>query len=112
MAWLGRAQTIAIEDDYDAEYRYDRAAVGALQGLDPDRIVYAGSLSKTLAQALRLGWVVVPQLILGSGDEGEALADRGTAGIEQLAFADFLARGDLDRHLRQMRTATASSVTR
>ena len=55
---------IAIEDDYDAEYRYDRAAVGALQGLDPDRVVYAGSASKTLAPALRLGWLVVPPRLL------------------------------------------------
>jgi GntR family transcriptional regulator / MocR family aminotransferase len=104
LAWLGRADTVAIEDDYDAEYRYDRAAVGALQGLDPDRIVYAGSLSKTLAPALRLGWLVVPPSILEAVTNEKLLADRGTARIEQLAFADFLARGDLDRHLRRMRT--------
>ena len=60
LAWLRDRDAIAIEDDYDAEYRYDRAAVGALQGLDPDRVVYAGSVSKTLAPALRIGWLVVP----------------------------------------------------
>ena len=60
LAWLRERDAIAIEDDYDAEYRYDRAAVGALQGLDPDRVVYAGSASKTLAPALRLGWLVLP----------------------------------------------------
>ncbi len=59
LAWLRERHAIAIEDDYDAEYRYDRVAVGALQGLDPDRVVYAGSASKTLAPALRLGWLVV-----------------------------------------------------
>jgi GntR family transcriptional regulator/MocR family aminotransferase len=101
--WLRREGTVAIEDDYDAEYRYDRAAVGALHGLDPDRIVYAGSLSKTLAPALRLGWLVVPPLILEAVTNEKLLADRGTARIEQLAFADFLARGELDRHLRRMR---------
>lgn len=102
--WLRREGTIAIEDDYDAEYRYDRTATGALQGLDPERIVYAGSLSKTLAPALRLGWLVVPPLIGEAVVHEKLLADRGTARIEQLALADFLARGELDRHLRRMRT--------
>ncbi len=103
LAWLRERGTIAIEDDYDAEYRYDRAAVGALQGLDPDRVVYAGSASKTLAPALRIGWLVVPPALLEAVVEEKVLADRGTARIEQHAFADFLTRGELDRHLRRMR---------
>jgi GntR family transcriptional regulator/MocR family aminotransferase len=104
LEWLRERDAIAIEDDYDAEYRYDRAAVGALQGLEPDRIVYAGSVSKTLAPALRLGWLVVPEHLLGAVTDEKDLADCGTARIEQQAFASFLARGDLDRHLRRMRT--------
>jgi GntR family transcriptional regulator / MocR family aminotransferase len=103
LAWLRERDAVAIEDDYDAEYRYDRAAVGALQGLEPDRIVYAGSASKTLAPALRLGWMVVPSHLLDAVTREKALADQGTARVEQLAFADFLARGELDRHLRRMR---------
>jgi GntR family transcriptional regulator/MocR family aminotransferase len=103
LAWLRRRDVIAIENDYDAEYRYDRAAVGALQGLEPDRIVYAGSASKTLAPALRLGWLVVPARLLDGVTREKDLADCGTARIEQHAFADFLSRGELDRHLRRMR---------
>ena len=103
LAWLRDRDAIAIEDDYDAEYRYDRAAVGALQGLDPDRVVYAGSASKTLAPALRIGWLVVPPALLKAVSHEKLLADRGTARIEQHAFADFLTRGELDRHLRRMR---------
>jgi GntR family transcriptional regulator/MocR family aminotransferase len=103
VSWLRRRDAIAIEDDYDAEYRYDRAAVGALHGLEPDRIVYAGSASKTLAPALRLGWLVVPPRLLEAVTHEKDLADKGTARIEQHAFADFLARGELDRHLRRMR---------
>jgi GntR family transcriptional regulator / MocR family aminotransferase len=103
LAWLRASSAIAIEDDYDAEYRYDRAAIGALQGLDPDRVVYAGSASKTLAPALRLGWLVVPPSLLEAVTREKLLADRGTARIEQYAFADFLGRGELDRHLRRMR---------
>jgi GntR family transcriptional regulator/MocR family aminotransferase len=103
LGWLRRSGAFAIEDDYDAEYRYDRAAIGALQGLDPDRVVYAGSVSKTLAPALRLGWLVVPPSLLEAVTHEKLLADRGTARIEQQAFADFLDRGELDRHLRRMR---------
>jgi GntR family transcriptional regulator/MocR family aminotransferase len=102
--WLRTRDTIAIEDDYDAEYRYDRSPVGALQGLDPDRVIYAGSVSKTLAPALRLGWLVVPDRLLDATVSEKRLADLGTAHIEQYALADFVARGELDRHLRRMRT--------
>ena len=103
LAWLRDRDAIAIEDDYDADYRYDRAAVGALQGLEPDRIVYAGSASKTLVPALRLGWLALPSRLVAPVSRAKALADRGTAGIEQHAFARFLERGELDRHRRRMR---------
>ena len=103
LAWLRETGAVAIEDDYDAEYRYDRAAVGALQGLDADRVVYAGSASKTLAPALRLGWMVVPAALLDAVRHEKALSDQTTARIEQHALADFIGRGELDRHLRRMR---------
>jgi GntR family transcriptional regulator/MocR family aminotransferase len=101
--WLRRRDGIALEDDYDAEYRYDRAPVGALQAMDPERIVYAGTASKTLAPAMRLGWLVVPPRLLGAVQQQQRLADFGVSRIEQHAFADFLSRGELDRHLRRMR---------
>ncbi|MBA3671460.1 MAG: PLP-dependent aminotransferase family protein [Gemmatimonadaceae bacterium] len=103
LAWLRDRNAIAIEDDYDAEYRYDRAPVGALQSLDPDRIVYAGTTSKTLAPALRLGWLVVPPRLLNAVMAQQLIFDFGGPRIEQHAFAHFLARGELDRHLRRMR---------
>ncbi|MGH3040261.1 MAG: PLP-dependent aminotransferase family protein, partial [Gaiellaceae bacterium] len=103
LAWLRERDAFALEDDYDAEYRYDRQPVGALQGLEPDRVVYGGSASKTLAPALRLGWLVVPGRLLDAVTWEKRLADLSTAHIEQHAFADFVTRGELDRHLRRMR---------
>jgi GntR family transcriptional regulator/MocR family aminotransferase len=103
LAWLRERDAIAIEDDYDAEYRYDRAAVGSLQGRDPDRVVYAGSVSKTLAPALRIGWLVVPPRLLEAVGAEKQLADHGNGRFEQHAMADFVMRGELDRHLRRMR---------
>jgi GntR family transcriptional regulator/MocR family aminotransferase len=103
LRWAQRRGTLIVEDDYDAEYRYDRAPIGAMQGLAPDRVVYAGTASKTLAPGLRLGWLVVPADLVDDIAEAKLLADRGSPVLDQLAFADFLERGELDRHLRRMR---------
>ena len=101
--WAGRTGAVVLEDDYDAEYRYDRAPVGAVQGLAPEQVVYAGSVSKTLAPGLRLGWLVVPERLAGGVVAAKASDDLGTPVVEQLALADFLERGELDRHLRRTR---------
>jgi GntR family transcriptional regulator/MocR family aminotransferase len=103
LAWAQRTGALILEDDYDAEYRYDRAPVGAMQGLDPDRVVYAGTASKTLAAGLRLGWLVLPETLVEPLADAKLLADRGSPVLDQLAFADFLSRGELDRHLRRRR---------
>ena len=101
--WAARRGGTILEDDYDAEFRYDRQPIGSLQGLAPDRVVYAGSASKILAPGLRLGWLVVPAALTETVVAAKQAADMGSAAIDQLAFADILERGDLDRHLRRMR---------
>ncbi|MEV4084380.1 PLP-dependent aminotransferase family protein [Nonomuraea fuscirosea] len=101
--WARRRGAIVIEDDYDAEYRYDRSPVGAMQGLAPDHVVYCGTASKTLAPGLRLGWMVLPAHLVSDVAAAKLLADRGSPVIDQLTFADFLGRGEFDRHLRRMR---------
>ena len=98
-----RAGHLVIEDDYDAEYRYDRAPVGALQGIAPDRVVYVGSTSKTLAPGLRIGWMVLPAHLVAAVTLAKGLADTGSSVMDQIAFAQLLASGGYDRHLRQMR---------
>jgi len=102
MEWA-RDGRLVIEDDYDAEYRYDRAPVGALQGIAPDRVVYIGSTSKTLAPGLRIGWMVLPAHLSNSIAMSKGLADTGSSVMDQVAFAEFLTSGGYDRHLRQMR---------
>jgi GntR family transcriptional regulator/MocR family aminotransferase len=101
--WARRSDALVVEDDYDAEYRYDRAPIGAMHGLAPDRVIYAGTASKTLAPGLRLGWLVVTPQLVEDAARAKALADRGSPVLDQLAFADFLASGEFDRHLRRMR---------
>ncbi|HEX3691362.1 MAG TPA: PLP-dependent aminotransferase family protein [Solirubrobacteraceae bacterium] len=101
--WAQRTGALVIEDDYDAEYRYDRAPVGAMQGLDPDRVAYGGTASKTLAPGFRLGWMALPRDLVEPCAEAKLLADRGSPILDQLTFADFLSRGEFDRHLRRMR---------
>jgi GntR family transcriptional regulator/MocR family aminotransferase len=94
---------IVIEDDYDAEFRYDRAPLGALQGLAPDRVVYLGTTSKTLAPGLRLGWLVVPAALLDAVIAAKAFDDLGNATLEQLVLARLLETAAYDRHLRSAR---------
>jgi GntR family transcriptional regulator / MocR family aminotransferase len=103
VAWARRAGGILIEDDYDAEYRYDRTPVGATQGLAPDHVIYAGSLSKTLAPALRLGWLVLPRALVADAVGLRRQMDLGNPTLSQAAFARMLESGDYDRHLRRAR---------
>jgi GntR family transcriptional regulator/MocR family aminotransferase len=101
--WAREHDAIVVEDDYDAEYRYDREPVGALQGMAPEVVVYAGSASKILAPALRLGWLVLPERLASAAASCRRDDDRGGPLPDQLALADLIARGELDRHLRRMR---------
>jgi GntR family transcriptional regulator/MocR family aminotransferase len=103
VAWAERRNAVIVEDDYDAEFRYDRVPIGSLQGLCPGRVVYAGSASKILAPGLRLGWLVVPAPLVDRLARAKMSDDLGSPALEQLAFADFVTSGELDRHLRRMR---------
>jgi GntR family transcriptional regulator/MocR family aminotransferase len=103
LEWAEEADGLIVEDDYDSELRYDREPVGALQGLAPERVCLIGSVSKRLAPALRLGWLLSPSWLTGALTYEKGLTDGGSPAIEQLTLADFIGRGDLDRHLRRMR---------
>jgi len=103
LTWAGEHGALVVEDDYDAEFRYDRPPLAAMQGLAPERVVYMGTVSKTLSPALRLGWLVLPPRLVGAVVEQKTLADHGSPTIDQLALARLLDSGGYDRHLRQAR---------
>jgi GntR family transcriptional regulator / MocR family aminotransferase len=96
-------ERLIVEDDYDSEYRYDRMAVGALQGLAPEQIVYIGSASTRLAPGMRLGWMLLPSWLTWELTAAKTIEDGGSEVVGQLALSDFIARGELDRHIRRMR---------
>ncbi|MFI6735910.1 PLP-dependent aminotransferase family protein [Nonomuraea sp. NPDC050451] len=102
LEWADDSLGWIIEDDYDGEFRYDRHPIAALQSRRPSRIVYAGSTSKTIGPAVRLGWIACPPLLLEPLTEAKRRA-RETRPLEQLALARMIELGDYDRHLRTMR---------
>ena len=103
LAWARGSGAWVIEDDYDGEFRYDRQPVGALQGLAPDRVLYLGTASKSLAPGLRLGWAVVPAELRSALATVKHLR-AGVSSIDQLALADLIERGGYDRHIRSARS--------
>lgn len=100
--WARGVGGLIVEDDYDGEFRYDRQPVGALQGLDPERVVYVGSVSKSLAPGLRLAWMVLPQDLVADVLTVKGAVDWSSA-LEQLTLAEFIGSGAYDRHVRSMR---------
>ena len=101
--WARSAEALIVEDDYDAQYRYDRDPVGSLAGLAPDRTVHAGSVSKLLAPGVAIGWLVLPGTLAGALVERKRMAEGAGSVIEQVALARLIAGGELDRHLRRTR---------
>ncbi|GAA3436512.1 PLP-dependent aminotransferase family protein [Kutzneria kofuensis] len=102
--WARDNNAIVVEDDYDGEFRYDRQPIGAIQGLAPEHVIYAGTASKSLAPAMRMAWLAVPERLLEPIVQIRLLSERQCPTFEQLALAQLVDGGGLDRHLRRMRT--------
>jgi GntR family transcriptional regulator/MocR family aminotransferase len=101
--WARRTGAVIIEDDYDGEFRYDRSPVGALHGVDPERVIYMGTVSKSLAPGLRLGWLVLPERLVDAVARQKGETEETSGFVEQLAMAEFIEPGSYDRHIRTMR---------
>jgi GntR family transcriptional regulator/MocR family aminotransferase len=103
--WARRRGAWIVEDDYDGEFRYDRQPVGALQALDPSRVIYIGTASKVLAPGVRLAWLAVPHPLVAPLAEARRQSDRQSPALDQLALAELVRSGAFERHLRRMRRA-------
>jgi GntR family transcriptional regulator/MocR family aminotransferase len=103
IGWARRREALIVEDDYDAEYRYDRDPIASLQGLASDCVAYVGTASKTLAPGLRLGWVLAPERLLGELSSQHGITRAMPSVLTQAAYASLLAGGEIDRHLRRTR---------
>ena len=101
--WARRTGGLIIEDDYDGEFRYDRSPVGALHGIDPERVIYMGTASKSLAPGLRLGWLVLPDRLVDAVGRQRGEREETSSFVDQLAMAEFIVSGCYDRHIRTMR---------
>src|SRR5689334_14179820 len=101
--WAAAADGLIVEDDYDAEFRYDRAPVPALHASAPDLVAYAGSTSKTLAPGMRLGWLIPPARLRAELTEAKYASDLGSPALPQLVLARLIASGELEQHIRLVR---------
>ncbi|MFI6929799.1 PLP-dependent aminotransferase family protein [Streptomyces sp. NPDC050287] len=102
LRWARRVDGVVLEDDYDAEFRYDRRPVAAIQGMDPTRVILFKSLSKILSPALGIGWIVAPPRWTHHLHQTDQVATQPST-LDQLAFATLLESGAYDRHLRASR---------
>jgi GntR family transcriptional regulator/MocR family aminotransferase len=105
LRWAASSDALLVEDDYDSEFRYDDRPVRALQGLAPGHVVQLGTVSKTLAPAIRLGWVIAPHTIVDDLEREKRLVDDFSPALDQLALARMIAGGEYARHLRRARRA-------
>ncbi|MFF9075910.1 PLP-dependent aminotransferase family protein [Streptomyces sp. NPDC014735] len=103
--WARAMGGLIVEDDYDGDFRYDRAPVGALQGLDPEHVAYTGSVSKSLAPGLRLGWLIAPAALTDEIVARKRTMDLGNPAVDQAVLAEFIRTGGYDRQLRRCQRA-------
>src|SRR4029453_11064175 len=105
--WASARDATIIEDDYDAEFRYDRDPVGALQGLAPEQVALLSTVSKSLAPGMGLGWIACPPGLAEAIAYEKTIDDRGSPALDQLALATLIRSGRYDRHLRRIRASYA-----
>ncbi|MGA5817314.1 PLP-dependent aminotransferase family protein [Kitasatospora sp. NPDC094028] len=101
--WARERDGYVVEDDYDGEFRFDRQPLGAMQALDPERVVYAGTAAKSLAPGLRLAWLALPDDLVEPVARLKSRADTMSPVLDQLTLAELITSGTYDRHVRRCR---------
>ena len=110
--WAQQTNSLIIEDDYNGEFRYFSRPIGALQGLaGGENIIYFGSFSRLLMPSLRISYMVLPPQLLARYNACANLYNQTSSTIEQLALAEFIAGGHMQRHVRRLRKIYASKNT-
>jgi GntR family transcriptional regulator / MocR family aminotransferase len=110
--WARRSRTLIFEDDYDSEFRYSGRPIPALQGLDRQGLVlFAGSFSKVLFPALRIGYLVLPSDLVDTFAAAKSVLNRHAPPFEQTVLCDFMVEGHFERHLRRMREVYAERLS-
>jgi GntR family transcriptional regulator/MocR family aminotransferase len=111
LRWAASANAWIIEDDYDAEYRYSGRPVAALQALDSSGcVIYVGTFTKMLFNALRLGFMVLPQRLVESFVSARTFVDRHPPTLDQAILAEFITEGHFGHHIRRMRQTYAERI--
>ncbi|WP_226002278.1 PLP-dependent aminotransferase family protein [Paenibacillus sp. BJ-4] len=105
--YAARTGCLLLEDDYDSEFRYDGAPVHSLQSLDPERVLYVGTFSKTLFPALRIGYIVLPPSHVADFIRLKQLADYQTASLEQIVLSRYIGKRLLHQHVHKMKKVYA-----
>jgi GntR family transcriptional regulator / MocR family aminotransferase len=102
--WAAGAGAWIVEDEYDAEYRYHGRPVAALQSLDRSgAVIYVGTFTKMLFNALRLGFMVLPERLVGAFEAARTFVDRHPPTLDQAILAEFITEGHFGHHVRRMR---------
>jgi GntR family transcriptional regulator/MocR family aminotransferase len=102
--WAAARGAIVLEDDYDGELRFDRRPLRAIQSLDPDRVVYCGSASKSLAPGMRLSWCVLPRSLVAAAREAMAsIGGQTVSRLDQLVLTELFTSGRYDAQVRRIR---------
>jgi GntR family transcriptional regulator/MocR family aminotransferase len=107
LTWARQNNSWIVEDDYDSELRYAGHPFPSLQGLDPTRVIYLGTMSKVLFCSMRLGYLIAPRPLVDAFAGARALIDRHSPTADQHVLAQYMKEGHFEAHIRRIRVAYA-----
>ena len=101
--WAQKNGSWIIEDDYDSEFRYSGRPLGSMRSIDTtNSVIYVGTFSKSLFSSLRIGYLVLPENLIGIFRSALGTISRCTSVLDQATLAQFINEGYFTAHIRQM----------